>query len=76
MEAFYRHREFIDGVRVPHADRPAQADQMLSGGMVKRLYFLARPGMGKTALALAIADYNGPDGRAGGLFSMRCLPIS
>lgn len=34
-------------------------DQMLSGGMVKKgLYFLAaRPGMGKTALALAIADY-------------------
>lgn len=60
MEAFYRHREFIDGGGMPHVRTGLRKlDQMLSGGMVKKgLYFLAaRPGMGKTALALAIADY-------------------
>ena len=60
MEAFYRHREFIDSGGMPHVRTGLRKlDQMLSGGMVKKgLYFLAaRPGMGKTALALAIADY-------------------
>lgn len=60
LDRFFRHRERIDGGEAPYVRTGLrQLDKLLGGGMVKTgLYFLAaRPGMGKTALAIAIAEY-------------------
>lgn len=60
MAAFYKRREFIDGGGHPSVRVGFRhIDALLGGGMVKQgLYFMAaRPGMGKTALALDIADH-------------------
>lgn len=59
MQAFYRHREQVDGHGggfVPTGFR--QLDRLLGGGLLNSgLYVLAaRPGMGKTTFALSVAD--------------------
>lgn len=66
MEQFYSYRERLDS-----GDRPYVAtgfknlDRLLGGGFLNSgLYFMAaRPGMGKTALALAIAENAAQSGR-------------
>ncbi|MGI5954464.1 replicative DNA helicase [Dysosmobacter sp.] len=60
MDRFFRHRERIEGGEAPYVRTGLrQLDKLLGGGLIKQgLYFLAaRPGMGKTALAIAIAEY-------------------
>lgn len=60
LDRFYRHRERIDGGEAPYVRTGLrQLDRLLGGGMINSgLYFLAaRPGMGKTALAISIAEY-------------------
>lgn len=62
MDSFFAHRERIDsGVRPYTRTGFKTLDQMLGGGLLNQgLYFLAaRPGMGKTAASLAIAEYAG-----------------
>lgn len=55
LDLFYRHRERIDEGKAPYVRTGLrQLDRLLGGGLLKTgLYFLAaRPGMGKTALAI------------------------
>ena len=66
LERFWRHRERIDGGGPPCVPTGLrQLDALLGGGLMKTgLYFLAgRPGMGKTALALAVAQHAAAEGR-------------
>lgn len=67
LNLFYRHRERIEDGGAPYVRTGFKTmDKLLPGGMVNGgLYFLAaRPGVGKTALALYIsefvAEYLGP----------------
>lgn len=60
MLAYYAHREAVDsgkGGFVPTGVKTL--DWMLGGGMLNTGFYIlaARPGMGKTTLALSIADY-------------------
>ncbi|MDO4269118.1 MAG: DnaB-like helicase C-terminal domain-containing protein [Eubacteriales bacterium] len=60
VDRFFARRERIDGGAVPYVRTGLrQLDKLLGGGMMDEgLYFLAgRPGMGKTALGLSIAEY-------------------
>lgn len=60
IDRFYQRRELIDAGMKPYVRTGFRSlDRMLSGGLQNSgLYFLAgRPGMGKTTLALAIAEY-------------------
>lgn len=60
LDGFYAYRERIDEGRTPYVRTGIKAlDKLLGGGMVQGgLYILAgRPGMGKSALGIAIADY-------------------
>ena len=60
MERFYQHRAQVDAGEGGFLTTGLRAlDQMLGGGLLNSgLYVLAaRPGMGKTALALQIADH-------------------
>lgn len=60
LDLFFQHRERIDAGEAPFVRTGLrQLDRLLGGGMVNSgLYFLAaRPGMGKTALAISIAEY-------------------
>lgn len=60
ISRYLRHRELIDSGGNPCVRTGIDAlDRLLGRGMVKKgLYFLgARPGMGKTALAIAVAEY-------------------
>ena len=60
LDLFYRHRERIEDGGTPYVRTGFKTmDKLLPGGMVNGgLYFLAaRPGVGKTALALAIGEY-------------------
>lgn len=59
LDLFYRHRERIEDGKAPYVRTGFKTlDQLLPGGMVNGgLYFLAaRPGVGKTALALFISE--------------------
>lgn len=59
MQDFYSHREQIESGKVPYVRTGFRTlDKMLGGGLIEEgLYFLAaRPGVGKTALALEIAE--------------------
>lgn len=59
-EAFFTHRQRIDSGTPPFTRTGfASLDRMLGGGLLHgNLYYLAaRPGTGKTALALNIGDY-------------------
>lgn len=60
LDGFFAYRERIDEGRTPYVRTGIkQLDRLLGGGMVQGgLYILAgRPGMGKSALGIAIADY-------------------
>lgn len=60
VEEFLRYREAVDAGGNPCVRTGiASLDKLLGRGMVKKgLYFLgARPGVGKTALAVSIAEY-------------------
>ena len=60
VDGFYRHRERIDEGAKPYVRTGLKSlDGLLAGGLQDGgLYFMAaRPGMGKTALGLAIAEY-------------------
>ena len=60
IEAFFAHRQRIDSGTPPFTRTGfASLDRMLGGGLLHgNLYYLAaRPGTGKTALALNIGDY-------------------
>lgn len=60
LDLFYRHRERIEDGSAPYVRTGFKTmDKLLPGGMVNGgLYFLAaRPGVGKTALALFISEY-------------------
>lgn len=59
FEAFYRHREAVDsgkGGFIPTGYK--DLDALLGGGLLNTGFYIlaARPGMGKTTFALAIAD--------------------
>lgn len=59
MQDFYAHRALIDSGTKPYVRTGYRTlDKMLGGGLIEEgLYFLAaRPGVGKTALALEIAE--------------------
>ena len=73
LDLFFRHRERIDGGEAPYVRTGLrQLDRLLGGGMVKTgLYFLAaRPGMGKTALAIFIAEHVAGTGKGVAFVSM------
>lgn len=60
VDSFFAYRERIDEGHTPYVRTGIkQLDRLLGGGMVQGgLYILAgRPGMGKSALGIAIADY-------------------
>lgn len=60
LDLFFRHRERIESGSAPYVRTGFRTmDKLLPGGMVNGgLYFLAaRPGVGKTALALFISEY-------------------
>lgn len=60
VERYYAHRALIDGGEKPYVRTGYQLiDRLLGGGMLNSgLYFLAaRPAMGKTTLALNMAEY-------------------
>lgn len=60
LDLFYRHRERIEDGNAPFVRTGFKTmDKLLPGGMVNGgLYFLAaRPGVGKTALALFISEF-------------------
>ena len=66
MDQFYRYRERLDRGDKPYVSTGFKSlDRRLGGGFLNSgLYFLAgRPGMGKTALAIAIAEYAAQSGR-------------
>lgn len=66
MEKFYSYRERLDGGDQPYVPTGFKSlDRRLGGGLLNSgLYFLAgRPGMGKTALAIAIAEHAAKGGR-------------
>ena len=66
MDQFYRYRERLDRGDKPYVATGFKSlDRRLGGGFLNSgLYFLAgRPGMGKTALAIAIAEYAAQSGR-------------
>ena len=66
MDQFYRYRERLDSGDKPYVATGFKSlDRRLGGGFLNSgLYFLAgRPGMGKTALAIAIAEYAAQSGR-------------
>lgn len=60
VDSFYEHRRRIDDGEKPYVRTGIKPlDQLLAGGLQEGgLYFMAaRPGMGKTALGLHIAEY-------------------
>lgn len=66
MDQFYRYRERLDSGDRPYVPTGFKSlDHRLGGGLLNSgLYFLAaRPGMGKTALAIAIAEHAAKGGR-------------
>lgn len=66
MDEFYRYRESLDSGEKPYVSTGFKSlDRRLGGGFLNSgLYFLAaRPGMGKTALAIAIAEHAAQSGR-------------
>lgn len=73
LDLFYRHRERIDEGKAPYVRTGLrQLDRLLGGGLLKTgLYFLAaRPGMGKTALAISIAEHVAGNGKGVAFVSM------
>ena len=73
LDAFYAYREQIEDGGLPGVRTGLrQVDKLLGCGMInKGLYFLAaRPGMGKTALAIAIAEQTAIRGMETALVSM------
>lgn len=60
IDGFFAYRERIDEGQMPYVRTGIkELDKLLGGGMVQGgLYILAgRPGMGKSALGIAVADY-------------------